>query len=134
MRPFSQCTFFAKKERAVASRKIHNLSALVGENIARRRKQLGMTQDELAEKLEISASAVSRIESGQASPRFSRLEELANILQYQVADLFRRYDKPLNVRLDTIEDMLRPLPAATQEDLVHLLVVAIQMVKKAGQY
>lgn len=126
--------FFAKKERIVVSRKIHNLSALVGENIARRRKQLGMTQDELAEKLEISASAMSRIESGQASPRFSRLEELADILQYQVADLFRQYDKPLNVRLDTIEDMLRSLPADTQEDLIHLLIVAIQMVKRAGQH
>lgn len=133
MRPFSQCTFFAKKERAVVSRKTYNLSALVGENIARRRKQLGMTQDKLAEKLEISASAMSRIESGQASPRFSRLEELADILQYQVADLFRMHDRPLNVRLDTIEDMLRPLPVATQEDLVHLLVVAIQMVKKVDQ-
>ena len=77
----------------MVSRKIYNLSALVGENIARRRKQLGMTQDELAEKLEISASAMSRIESGQASPRFSRLEELADILHYQVADLFRRHDK-----------------------------------------
>lgn len=116
----------------MTSRKIHSLSALVGENIARRRKQLGMTQDELAEKLEISASAMSRIESGQASPRFSRLEDLANILQCQVADLFRSHNKPLNVRLDTIEDMLRPLPTTVQEDLVHLLIVAIQLVKKVS--
>lgn len=113
----------------MGSRKIHNLSLLVGENIARRRKQLGMTQDDLAERLKISGSAMSRIESGQASPRFSRLEELAEILECQVADLFRTANKPLSVRLDTIEDMLRPLPANTQEDLVHLLVVAIQMVK-----
>lgn len=113
----------------MGSRKIHNLSLLVGENIARRRKQLGMAQDDLAERLKISGSAMSRIESGQASPRFSRLEELAEILECQVADLFRRHDRPLSVRLDTIEDMLRPLPAGTQEDLVHLLVVAIQTVK-----
>lgn len=114
----------------MASRRTCSLSILVGENIASKRKQLGISQDELAEKLDISASSLSRIESGQASPRFSRLEKLAEILQCQVTDLFRRHDKPLAVRLDTIEDMLRPLPAAMQEDLAHLLVVAIQMVKK----
>lgn len=115
------------------SRKVLKLSALVGGNIVRRRKQLGMTQDALAEALKISGSALSRIESGQASPRFSRLEELAEILECQVADLFRSPDIPLRVRLDTIADMLKPLPAATQEDLVHLLVVAIQMIKKSGE-
>lgn len=116
----------------MASRKILKLSALVGENIARRRKLLGMTQDALAERLKISASALSRIESGQASPRFSRLEELGETLDCQVADLFRSSDIPLRVRLDTIEDMMKPLPAATQEDLVHLLVVAIQAIKRAN--
>lgn len=114
----------------MASRKTTNLSILVGRNIAERRKHMGFSQDKLAEALEISASALSRIESGQATPRFERLEELANILQCEVADLFRRNDQSLSVRLETIEDMLKPLPAETQEDLVHLLVVAIQMVKK----
>lgn len=114
----------------MASRKTTNLSILVGRNIAERRKRQGFSQDRLAEALDISASALSRIESGQATPRFERLEELANILQCEVADLFRRNDQSLSVRLETIEDMLKPLPAETQEDLVHLLVVAIQMVKK----
>lgn len=54
----------------MAFRKIHRLSALVGENIARRRKQLGITQEELAERLKVSGSAMSRIESGQAAPAF----------------------------------------------------------------
>lgn len=117
----------------MVSRKVLKLSALVGGNIARRRKQLGMTQDALAEALKISGSALSRIESGQAAPRFSRLEDLAEILQCRVADLFRSAEIPPRVRLDTIGDMLERLPPATQEDLVHLLVVAIQMVKKSGE-
>lgn len=117
----------------MVSRKVLKLSELVGGNIARRRKQLGMTQDALAEALKISGSALSRIESGQAAPRFSRLEDLAEVLECQVAELFRSPDIPLRVRLDTIGDMLEPLPAATQEDLVHLLVVAIRMVRKSGE-
>lgn len=114
----------------MASRKIRNLALLVGGNIAERRKRIGMTQELLAERLNITGASLSRIESGQASPRLSRLEELAEILECQVADLFRAADKTLSVRLDTIEDMLRPLPASIQEDLVHLLIVAVQMVKR----
>lgn len=107
-----------------------NLSELLGENIATRRKQIGLTQESLAEKLSISSAALSRIESGQTSPRFNRLEDLALIFGCQVADLFREKSRTLGVRLDTIEDMLRPLPGNVQEELIHLLVVAIQMVKK----
>lgn len=31
---------------------------------------------------------------------------------------------------DTVEDMLRSLPSTTQEDLVYLMITAIQTVKK----
>lgn len=118
----------------MASRKTTNLSILLGRNIAERRKRMGFSQDKLAEALEISPSSLSRIESGQATPRFERLEDLANILHCEVADLFRRNDKTLSVRLETIEDMLKPLSPETQEGLVHLLVVAIQMVKKKDNH
>lgn len=114
----------------MGSRKTSELSILVGKNITEKRKRLGMTQEKLAERMDISGSALSRIESGQATPRFERLEDLANILQCEVADLFRNYEQSLSIRLETIEDLLKPLPVTTQEDLVHLLMVAIQMVKK----
>lgn len=123
--------FYSKKELAVVPRKTCELSLLVGKNITERRKRIGLSQEKLAEALDISASSLSRIESGQASPRFSRLGDLAEILQCEIADLFRNNEQSLSVRLETIEDMLKPLSPETQEDLVHLLVVAIQMVKKS---
>ena len=67
----------------------------------------------------------------KAAPRFPRLEELAEILGCHVADLFRKEGDPLSVKLDTVEDMLRSLPASTQEDLVYLMITAIQTVKKS---
>lgn len=114
----------------MTSRKIQKLAAIVGTNIARRRKAVGLTQDQLAEKLNISGASLSRIENGMAAPRFPRLEELAEILGCNVADLFRNEDDPLSVKLDTVEDMLRSLPSTTQEDLVYLMITAIQTVKK----
>ena len=114
----------------MSSRKIQNLAAIVGTNIAQRRKAVGLTQDQLAEKLNISGASLSRIENGMAAPRFPRLEELAEILNCHIADLFRKEGDPLSVKLDTVEDMLRPLPAGTQEDLIYLMITAIQTVKK----
>jgi len=114
----------------VPPRKVQNLAALVGGNIARRRRITGLSQDQLAEKLGISGASLSRIESGTAAPRFPRLEDLAEILDCHVADLFRKEGEPLSVKLDTVEDMLRSLPAGTQEDLVYLMITAIQTVKK----
>lgn len=108
----------------------YNLANLVGKNIVERRKRIGMTQDSLAEALHISGAALSRIERGLSAPKFGRMQELANLLQCEVADLFRNDQKSLSVRIDTIEDMLKGLPDSTQEDLVHLLVVAIQILKK----
>lgn len=74
----------------MSSRKIQKLAAIVGTNIARRRKAVGLTQEQLAEKLSISGASLSRIEKGMAAPRFPRLEELAEILGCHVADLFRK--------------------------------------------
>jgi len=114
----------------VSSRKIQRLAAIVGLNIAHRRRAIGLTQELLAEKLNISGASLSRIENGTAAPRFPRLERLAEILHCHVTDLFRKESDPLSVKLDTVEDMLRTLPVGTQEDLIYLMITAIQTVKK----
>lgn len=111
-------------------RKIPHLTAIVGENIVYRRKRIGMTQEALAERLKISAAALSRIENGLAAPRFSRLEELANILDCPVADLFRQQSEVLKGKLDAIEDLLRALPATIQDDVIVLMLHTIKTVKK----
>ena len=114
----------------MASRKIQSLAFIVGSNIVRLRKRCGLTQEELAERLQISGASLSRIENGLAAPRFHRLEDLAEIMGCHVTELFRKEGDPLSVKLDTVEDMLRTLPITTQEDLVYLMITAIQTVKK----
>ena len=57
-----------------------NLAQRVGAAIAARRKQRGYTQSQLAERLSISQEALSRMEKGIISPKFSRLEDLADAL------------------------------------------------------
>lgn len=51
-----------------------------GERIKAARKQAGMTQQELAEKLEISFVGVSQWESGRRNPKESTLARIADVL------------------------------------------------------
>ena len=51
-----------------------------GQKIADLRKNMGLTQDELASQLNISPQAVSKWENGRAMPELSLLVELAEIL------------------------------------------------------
>ena len=59
----------------------------IGKFIAERRKSLGMTQMQLAEKLYISDRAVSKWETGKSMPDVSIMLELSNILDISVQEL-----------------------------------------------
>ena len=56
----------------------------VGERISQLRKQLGMSQLQLAESLEVSRQAVSKWESDQSSPDTLHLIKLADVLESDV--------------------------------------------------
>ena len=58
-----------------------------GKFIAKRRKDLNMTQNELAEKLHITDKAVSKWERGLSFPDISVLIPLAEILNISLYDL-----------------------------------------------
>ena len=59
----------------------------LGSRIARRRKELGMTQRDLAERLHVTDRAVSRWERGIGSPDISLLEPLAAALKMSIDEL-----------------------------------------------
>ena len=59
----------------------------IGKFIAERRKSLGMTQMQLAEKLYISDKAVSKWETGKSIPDVSIMLALSNILGISVQEL-----------------------------------------------
>lgn len=64
-----------------------NLGIKLGENIAERRKELGLTQAELAEKLGTDAVTVSRFERGSNLPSLLRCEQLAEVLNISLGKL-----------------------------------------------
>lgn len=55
----------------------------ISANIRQLRKKAGLTQIELAEKLEVSIATLRRWEAGETAPNGTRIMELANILNVE---------------------------------------------------
>ena len=59
----------------------------IGINIKKRRNYLGITQETIADYLDVNPSHISNIECGRANPSLTVLVKIANILQCSV-DVF----------------------------------------------
>ncbi len=59
----------------------------IHEKIRLIRQAKGWTQDEVAEKLELSLNAYGEIERGNSDIRLSRLEQIANLFEVDAVDL-----------------------------------------------
>ena len=73
-----------------------NLQTLIGERIAKQRKQLRISQTELAEQLGKSLRTVQKYESGEIDMSVSVLEQIADILKMPINSLIG-YDSIGNI-------------------------------------
>lgn len=67
----------------------------IGMNIANRRRTSGMTQEQVAEKMNVTAQAVSKWENDQASPDADTLVRLARLFGVSVDDLLTGSSLPV---------------------------------------
>lgn len=61
---------------------------LLGQQIQKLRRQRGLTQEKLAEKVKLSAKYVQFIESGNRAPSLKTLYRIASALDCKVSHLF----------------------------------------------
>ena len=57
-------------------------------NIKKLRLSTGLTQEDIALKLNVDRSAVAKWETGEAMPRADKLPELANVLGCTIDELY----------------------------------------------
>jgi transcriptional regulator with XRE-family HTH domain len=57
------------------------------ENLRRRRKELGLSQEQLGTRANIQMADISRYESGSRDPRITTVARLAQALEVPIADL-----------------------------------------------
>ena len=65
----------------------------LGKRIAYHRKRLGMTQEQLAQRVGVSAQAVSKWETGTADPTTSNLLALAKLFGVSAEELLRSVEE-----------------------------------------
>lgn len=108
---------------------VKKLAGTVGATVAAKRKQLGLSQEQLAEKIGIQQESLSRMEKGTISPKFERLRQIAEALQCSVADLFREADEDATDRAATIADQLAQLTPEQQNAVVRIVEEAVRGMK-----
>ncbi len=71
----------------MAVRMIFEFYRNLGQNIKNRRKELGLTQQQLADKMNMSLNFVGKIEVAFSKPSLDTLIEIADVLETTVSDL-----------------------------------------------
>ncbi len=75
----------------------------IGKKLYELRKQSGFTQDYVAEKLGVSAQAVSKWENDIACPDIMTLPNIANLYGISIDELFKNDDVQSNVKYEKTE-------------------------------
>lgn len=76
------------------------MNVQVGSKIRRLRENKGFSQEEMAERLQISRSAYSRIESGETNSWVNHIEKLCDNLDIKPEDFFINSDNNINTNQD----------------------------------
>ena len=107
-----------------------SLAQRLARNLIKRRKELSLTQAELAERLEVATETLSRFERARHLPSLKMLERMAGALRMPIADLLgdaasapevELDQSRLTAALDGLDFRDRELVAATVEHLSQQL-------------
>lgn len=93
----------------------------IGQTLAQRRETLGLTQDQVAEALQVGTEAVSRMERGITMPTIQRLAELADIYQCGIEELLIASSTRTSDQAERISKILETLPEADRAMVVDVV-------------
>ena len=94
-----------------------------GRMVAAHRRLLGMTQEVLATKAEVSVDMISKIEMGATGARFPNIEKIASALQVDPAELFTAERNFLALRGGAYGELVAELGVLSDEQLVKVKAV-----------
>jgi transcriptional regulator with XRE-family HTH domain len=85
------------------------------------RDERGLTQEQLANRVETTKASISRWETGERDPTMKVLAAIADALSIDIADIFRDPKRP------SADQLLRHQSQATQEKAVELVKVYLKV-------
>lgn len=94
----------------------------IGRRIAKQRKKRNLTQEQMAEQLDVSESYVSRIECGKAKASLARLDEIAELLKIDIALLVSDCRNIGSAPPSELEDLARDWTPEMRESLIQFMI------------
>ena len=91
----------------------------IGERISRRRKHMGLTQEQLAEKMDVSIQMISNLERGVKAIRIDNLVKLSQILNVST-DYILTGQKPSG-DIDTLSKQISQL-SSEKQGLIEVII------------
>jgi transcriptional regulator with XRE-family HTH domain len=83
-----------------------HLKSVLASNIKARRKDMGMTQESLAEKVNTASTYIAMIESGNRTPSFKMIERIAEVFRIEAPELFAMKNYPVESASQIREDLM----------------------------
>lgn len=101
----------------------------MGYRIAKRRTELGMSQEGLAELAGMSRVSVVRIENGEQTPRSNTAERLCKVLGITMNDLYQtdpEMPQTLDVQLQSLKNGLENISIQKQQQFFQMVEVILR--------
>ena len=103
----------------------------VGKRIKERRESLGLTQEQIAEQLDVSTNYISTIERGTTFPRYERMIRLLNILQTSADAIFCDVLTHSSAyRASILSEQIGELPAKEQKRILDIVEFMIRQAEE----
>lgn len=93
----------------------------LGKSIASSRKKAGLTQEYVAEELELTTEQISRIERGLSTPSAIRLMQLADLFDCSISELMGRSSSRRQEQIDYLHEMLSKLNPNDRDFVISMI-------------
>ena len=103
----------------------------IGERIKQWREQLGLTQEQFAERLGLTTNYISTVERGASFPRCEKLIAIINGLEVSADAIFCDVITHSNeYRGGQLSEELKQLPPEEQQRILEIVELMVQQAKK----
>ena len=103
----------------------------IGERIKQCREQLGLTQEQFAERLGLTTNYISTVERGASFPRCEKLIAIINGLETSADAIFCDViPHTSEYRSGILSEELKELPAEEQQRILEIVELMIKQAKK----
>ena len=98
---------------------------LLGARIKELRRAKSLSQEQLAELVNLAPKFISRIEVGRSSPSLETIENIARALQVEIRDLFEFVHlQPRVVTADSLQELLSDMDEKTAKTVFKMVRAA----------